>query len=86
MGQDVLHAVKRPNLVIEVYANRVTIKTRKLFGWDESNLPMRKISNVTVNKMKQTVVISTDDGKVHEHALGGLTAAQDLANAILQNI
>ena len=85
MSNKPIHKVKRGNVQILVWENRVTIKKKKLFGWHENNIPMRKIVNVTTNKMTQKICIETEKDKF-EYRLGGLTTVQKLAEVILDNL
>lgn len=46
---------------VEVHENRVVYKQKKLFGWKETVIPMRRIDDVSFNKMTNKLEIRSDE-------------------------
>lgn len=46
---------------IEVHENRVVYKRKKLFGWKETVIPMKRIDDVSFNKMTSKLENRSDE-------------------------
>ena len=80
------HSYKMPAFQIEIWPNRVVIKERKIFGWDQNVIPMRKITNVTFNNLTNKISIETDGGKTLNYKIAGFGTPKKIVDAILENL
>lgn len=46
---------------IEVYENRVVYKRKKLLGWKETVIPLKRVDDVSFNKMTNRLEIRSDE-------------------------
>lgn len=67
---------------IEVWENRVVYKKKKVFGWDETVIPMRRIDDVSFNKMTNRLEIRSDEATYSITTLG----AKKVYEAILERM
>ena len=84
MADEPAFTCERTGFKFKVFANRIDVEERQLFGAKKETILLRNVTDVSVNAIGGKLKIMTTDGKAREWVIG--TKADEARNAIAQSL